>query len=77
MKLYISEDDSQVAPAQHLTKLNVLSRTEAISVASRRGLVQLCGPAHEKPLRTNRIRRLPRHPASAFRDDSNRRPALT
>ena len=41
MKLYISETTVKSHLRSIFTKLNVLSRTEAISVASRRGLVQL------------------------------------
>jgi two-component system NarL family response regulator len=41
MKLYISETTVKSHLRSIFTKLNVLSRTEAISVASRRGLVQI------------------------------------
>ena len=41
MKLYISETTVKSHLRSIFTKLNVLSRTEAISVASRRGLVRL------------------------------------
>jgi len=39
--LFISETHGEGHLRNIFTKLNVLSRTEAISVASRRGLVQL------------------------------------
>ena len=41
MKLYVSETTVKSHLRSIFAKLNVLSRTEAISVASRRGLVQL------------------------------------
>jgi DNA-binding NarL/FixJ family response regulator len=41
MNLYISETTVKAHLRTIFTKLNVLSRTEAIAAASRRGLVQL------------------------------------
>ena len=41
MNLYISETTEKAHLRTIFTKLNVLSRTEAIAAASRRGLVQL------------------------------------